>query len=92
VAQPETAVEITYKPKPNYTPEAREKKIEGEVLLEVLFSASGRIEILRVLRGLGYGLDESARSAASQIRFQPGTRGGMPVDMKGTIHIVFAIS
>lgn len=92
-AQPaETPVEITFKPKPAYTAEAREKRIEGEVLLEVVFSASGRIEVLRVTRGLGFGLDENARVAASQIRFQPGTRGGAPVDMKGTVHIVFELS
>lgn len=91
-APAETPVEITYKPKPAYTAEAREKRIQGEVLLEVLFSASGRIEVLRVTRGLGFGLDENARAAASQIRFQPGTRGGAPVDMKGTVHIVFELS
>jgi TonB family protein len=88
----ETPVEIISKPKPAYTAEAREKGIEGEVLLEVLFSASGQIRVLRLERGLGFGLDESARAAASQIRFHPGTRDGNPVDMKGTIHIVFAIS
>lgn len=88
----ETPVEITFKPKPAYTEEARAKKIEGEVLLEVLFSANGHIHVLRVMRGLGFGLDENARTAASQIRFQPGTRGGAPVDMKGTVHIVFELS
>ena len=92
-AQPvETPVEITFKPKPAYTAEAREKKIEGEVLLEVIFGATGQIRIERVMRGLGFGLDERARDAAAQIRFQPGTRAGSPVDMKGIVHIVFALS
>jgi TonB family protein len=92
-AQPvETPVEITFKPKPAYTAEAREKKIEGEVLLEVIFGATGHIQIQRVMRGLGFGLDERARDAAAQIRFQPGTRAGTPVDMKGIVHIVFALS
>jgi TonB family protein len=92
-AQPiETPVEITFKPKPAYTAEAREKKIEGEVLLEVVFGATGQIHIQRVMRGLGFGLDERARDAAAQIRFQPGTRAGNPVDMKGIVHIVFALS
>ena len=92
-AQPvETPVEITFKPKPAYTAEAREKKIEGEVLLEVIFGATGQIHIQRVMRGLGFGLDERARDAAAQIRFQPGTRAGNPVDMKGIVHIVFALS
>jgi TonB family protein len=88
----ETPVEITFKPKPAYTAEAREKKIEGEVLLEVVFAATGQIHIERVMRGLGFGLDERARDAAAQIRFQPGTRAGTPVDMKGVVHIVFALS
>jgi TonB family protein len=88
----ETPVEITFKPKPAYTAEAREKKIEGEVLLEVIFGATGQIHIQRVMRGLGFGLDERARDAAAQIRFQPGTRAGNPVDMKGIVHIVFALS
>jgi len=88
----ETPVEITFKPKPAYTAEAREKKVEGEVLLEVIFGATGQIHVQRVMRGLGFGLDERARDAAAQIRFQPGTRAGTPVDMKGIVHIVFALS
>jgi TonB family protein len=92
VAPAETPVEITYKPKPAYTPEAREKKIEGEVLLEVEFGSDGQIHILKLLRGLGYGLDENARAAASQIRFRPGTRNGTPVDFTGTVHIYFELS
>jgi TonB family protein len=88
----ETPVEITFKPKPAYTAEARERKIEGEVLLEVIFAATGQIHVQRVMRGLGFGLDERARDAAAQIRFQPGTRAGSPVDMKGIVHIVFALS
>ena len=91
-APADTAVEITFKPKPAYTPEAREKRIEGEVLLEVLFSATGQVHVLGLDRGLGYGLDEKARDAASQIRFRPGTRGGSPVDVKGVVHIVFELS
>lgn len=88
----QTPVEILSKPRPVYTAEAREKKIEGEVQLEVMFSSSGAIHVVRVVRGLGFGLDESAVNAASQIRFRPGTRAGAPVDMKGIVHIVFELS
>jgi TonB family protein len=88
----DTAVQITFKPKPAYTPEAREKRIEGEVLLEVLFCATGEVRVLGLDRGLGFGLDEKARDAASQIRFRPGTRGGSPIDVKGVVHIVFELS
>jgi TonB family protein len=87
-----TPVEIISKPNPAYTEEAREKKVEGEVQLDVVFGATGKIQVLRVVRGLGLGLDESARSAASQIRFRPGTKDGNPVDMRGIVHIVFKLS
>jgi TonB family protein len=93
VRQPvSTPVEIISKPKPVYTAEARERRVEGEVQLDVLFHASGQIEVLRVIRGLGLGLDEAASAAASQIRFRPGTRDGNPVDMRGVVHIVFQLS
>jgi TonB family protein len=91
-APTDTPVEITSKPKPLYTPEAREKKIEGEVLLEVRFTSSGEVRVLRLLRGLGFGLDENARNAASGIHFRPATRNGSPVDVTGTVHIVFETS
>jgi TonB family protein len=88
----ETPVSVIWKPKPAYTEEARAKKIEGDVQLEVVFGANGQISILRLLRGLGYGLDESARAAASQIRFRPCMRDGNPIDTKATVHILFALS
>src|SRR5205807_4132463 len=57
-AKPEiTPVEIQFKPRPVYTQEARQLHVEGEVLLEVTFGASGEIRIQRVVRGLGHGLD-----------------------------------
>jgi TonB family protein len=88
----QTPVEIISKPRPAYTPEARASKLEGEVLLEVVFSSAGAVQVIKVVRGLGLGLDESAWQAASQIRFRPGTRDGVPVDMKGIVHIVFELS
>ncbi len=90
VAQP---VEITYKPRPLYTDEARNLKIEGDVLLEAVFTASGQVEVQRVVRGLGHGLDESAISAARAIRFKPArTADGQPVDSTATVHIVFELA
>ena len=65
-----TAVEITFKPNPVYTDEARKLKLEGEVLLEVMFGANGQLQVIRVVRGLGHGLDEAAIAAAAQNTFQ----------------------
>ncbi len=85
-------VQILSKPTPAYTADARAAKIEGEVLLEVVFSASGKLQVVRVVRGLGHGLDESAIRAAEQIRYKPATRGGTPVDSTATLHIVFQMA
>jgi len=85
-------VEILFKPKPQYTDEARSKKIEGEVLLQVVFTAAGDVQVQRVVQGLGYGLDDSAQSAARQIRFHPAQQGGQPVDSTAIVHIVFELA
>ena len=84
--------EILSKPTPAYTPEARKLRIEGEVLLEVVFEASGSIRVTRVVRGLGHGLDESAIQAAEQIRFKPALRDGQPSDSTGVLHIMFQLA
>jgi len=84
--------EITFKPRPVYTDEGRHLKIEGEVLLDVVFSATGQIHIVRVVRGLGHGLDESAVHAAEQIQFKPAMRDGHPADSEAVLHIVFQLA
>jgi TonB family protein len=88
----DTAVEILEKPKPKYTDEARRLGIEGEVLVEALFPASGPARVLRLIRGLGHGLDENAQVAAQSIHFRPATRAGQPVDSTAVVHIVFQIA
>jgi len=91
-APAETPVEVLWKPKPAYTEEARAKKLEGNVTLEVIFHATGQVEVLRVKSGLGSGLDQSARTAAEQIRFRPGKKDGVPVDRTGVVLITFELS
>ena len=84
--------EIISKPTPAYTEDARRAKVEGEVLLEVVLEASGRIKVLRVVRGLGHGLDESAIRAAEQINFKPAMRDGQPADSTAVLHIIFQLA
>jgi TonB family protein len=87
-----TPVEITFKPQPVYTDEARSLKLEGEVLLEVMFSANGTLHVNRVVRGLGHGLDEAAIAAANKMRFKAAIRGGQPVDSTAIVHVTFQIA
>lgn len=84
--------EIISKPAPLYTTQARARRIEGEVLLEVVFEASGKIRVLRILRGLGYGLDDAAVRAAEQIRFRPALQDGQPSDSTAVLHIIFQLA
>ncbi len=89
---PTTPVAVTSKPTPVYTEQARKERVQGEVLLQVVFTASGQVQVLRVVRGLGYGLDESAIQAAQRVRFVPAQRNGQPVDSTATLHVVFQLS
>jgi TonB family protein len=93
VAEPKvTPVEIISKPNPIYTQEARDLKLEGEVLLQVVFAASGQLRVIRVERGLGHGLDEAAIRAAQQIRYKPALRAGQPYDSVATLHVRFQLA
>ena len=85
-------VEIVFKPTPEYTDEARSGRIEGTVSLELEFNAAGDVRVLRVVRGLGHGLDEAAQRAALRIRFKPAQSDGRPVDSRATVHITFRLS
>jgi TonB family protein len=85
-------VEVLFKPKPAYTTEARDKKIEGDVLLQVIFSSAGEVKVEKIVQGLGYGLDESAEAAARQIRFHPALQDGQPVDFPAVVHITFELA
>jgi len=85
-------VEILFKPSPVYTEEARRLKIQGEVVLSVVFQANGAINVTGVVRPLGHGLDKAAEHAAAQIRFKPAMRDGKPADFPATLRIQFRLA
>src|ERR1700677_274561 len=89
---PTPPVEITFKPQPVYTEDARSLKLEGEVLLEVMFNANGTLQVNRVVRGLGHGLDEAAVAAANKMRFKPALRMGQPTDSTAVVHVMFQLA
>ena len=84
--------EILSKPTPIYTEEARAKRIEGEVLLQVVLEATGKLRVLRIVHGLGHGLDDAAVHAAEQIRFKPALQDGQPSDSTVVLHIIFQLA
>jgi TonB family protein len=83
---------VISEPHPEYTPEAAQLRIQGEVTLQVRFLATGQVEVLRVVNGLGHGLDEQAKRVAEQIRFKPAIKDGHPVDHTTLIHVTFQLA
>jgi TonB family protein len=78
-------------PNPEYSEEARRKKIEGVVLVSALVNEEGNPIDLRVERSLGHGLDERALDCVSQYRFRPAMRDGQPVAQRITIEVSFKL-
>jgi len=76
---------------PEYSEEARRKKIQGNVMVSVLVNEEGVPVDPRVERSLGYGLDEKALEAALQYQFKPAMRDGQPVAMRIMIEESFKL-
>lgn len=80
---------IISQPKPHYTDEARKAHIVGKVVLSVQFCADGTIGNIRLLRSLGYGLDEQAIVAARQIKFHPALKNEKPMTYTSRVEFSF---
>jgi protein TonB len=74
---------------PAFTQAAQDANITGKVRVEITISATGEVTGVRVIEGLGYGLDEAALEAAHASTFQPATRCGEPVATTFTIGMRF---
>jgi TonB family protein len=82
---------ILYREKAKYTEEARLNKVEGTVMLTIVFGVDGRIHDIRTVRGLPYGLTETSIEAARKIRFHPALRDGKPTPVRATLEFSFAL-
>lgn len=77
--------------RPDYTEEARRRGIEGDVVLEIVVRADGMVGHVKVLQGLGGGLDQRAIDAVRQWRFSPARRFGTPVDVMVEVAVEFSL-
>jgi TonB family protein len=77
--------------KPVYTEEGRRRNVEGDVVMEVVVRSDGSVGTVRVLQGLGSGLDQRAIEAVRQWRFSPARRFGTPVDVLVEIAVEFRL-
>jgi TonB family protein len=87
-----TNLEVISKPPVQYTAEARQMHIEGDVVLRVTFLANGQVVVRGIVHGLGHGLDQEAQRVAEEIRFRPATKDGRAVDMTTNITITFQLA
>lgn len=74
---------------PEYSEEARKAKYQGTVILETIVRRDGTVEVVRVSRSLGFGLDDKAIEAVTKWRFRPGMRNGEAVDVALKIEVNF---
>lgn len=80
---------VATKPPPGFSDEARIAKLEGSVLLSLIVGANGRPRDMQVIRPLGLGLDESAIENVKTWTFKPGTKNGVPVDVRVNEEVFF---
>jgi protein TonB len=82
---------LIFEVEPEFSEEARKAKYQGTVLLATEVDTSGRPVNVRVLQGLGMGLDEKAIEAVSRWRFRPGLRDGRAVVTSATVQVSFRL-
>ena len=82
---------LVFKVEPEFSEEARKAKYQGTVLLAIEVDTRGHAQNLRVLRGLGLGLDERAMEAVSRWLFRPGVQDGKPVVTSATVEVNFRL-
>jgi TonB family protein len=86
-----TAPSILREVRPDYTDEGRRRGVEGDVVVEIVVRADGSVGSVKLLQGLGAGLDQRAIDAVRQWRFNPARRYGTPVDVIVEVAVEFKL-
>jgi TonB family protein len=84
-----SAPTVIYKVEPQYSEEARKARYQGTVILEAIVQKDGTVQIVRVVRSLGFGLDEKAIEALRQWKFNPAKQNGVAVPVALNIEVNF---
>jgi len=86
-----SAPSVLYKVDPEYSEEARKAKYSGTVVLYIEVDTTGHARNMRILKGIGLGLDEKALDAVNKWRFKPGLKDGKPVVVRAQIEVNFRL-
>lgn len=86
------ATKLIRQVKPPYPEEARMAGVHGSVELVAVIGADGKLAAVRMVKSLGYGLDEAAISAVRQWRYEPTLLNGRPVEVTTNISVNFELS
>ena len=82
---------VLYQPEPEFSEEARKAKVAGNVLVYLQVDQTGHPQHVRVIRGIGLGLDEKAVEAVRQYKFKPAMKNGQPVTVEMNVEVNFQI-
>ncbi len=80
------------KTEPAYSEAARNDQIEGTVQLSIVIDEKGRVENVRIVRGLHPDLDKNAIESVKTWKFKPGEKDGNPVKVKAEVEINFRLN
>jgi len=84
---------VIFKPKPQYTPEAKQLGVEGTITVHIHVLPSGAVQVVGVANSLGHGLDESAERTAAATKFEPATdSSGRPIEWDGYVKVTFQLA
>jgi periplasmic protein TonB len=85
VSQPVLIHEV----RPDYSEEARKARYQGTVVLDTVVLEDGSVQVIRIARALGFGLDQKAIAAVLQWRFRPALKNGKPVPVALNVEVNF---
>jgi protein TonB len=86
-----SAPQLIYSVEPEFSEEARKAKVAGNVLVNLWVGTDGLPSHVRVIRGVGMGLDEKAKEAVMQYKFKPAMENGKPVLVELNVEVNFQI-
>ena len=86
-----SAPQLIFSVEPEFSEEARKAKVAGNVLVNLWVDTNGNPSHVRVIRGVGMGLDEKAKEAVMQYRFKPAMENGKPVLVELNVEVNFKI-